>query len=148
VVFSAGNSGPSANSVSPPSTAKNVIAVGAAENYRPTWTDGCGVGPTGADSAQDIADFSSRGPTDDGRVKPDIVAPGTHIQGAASQAPGYDGSGVCDQYMPAGQTLYAPPPAPATPPPPWPAPLLWSTPGIRPTTATVSRPARRWSRPI
>jgi len=107
VVFSAGNSGPSANSVSPPSTAKNVIAVGAAENYRPTWTDGCGVGPTGADSAQDIADFSSRGPCDDSRVKPDVVAPGTHIQGAASQAPGYDGSGVCDQYMPAGQTLYA-----------------------------------------
>ncbi|MBC7227431.1 MAG: S8 family serine peptidase [Thermoflexales bacterium] len=107
VVFAAGNSGPSSNSVSPPGTAKNVIAVGAAENYRPTWTDGCGVGPTGADSAQDIASFSSRGPCDDQRTKPDIVAPGTHIEGAASQATGYDGTGVCDQYMPAGQTLYA-----------------------------------------
>mgnify|MGYP005848194909 FL=1 len=107
VVFAAGNSGPSSNTVSPPGTAKNVITVGAAENYRPTWTDGCGVGPSGADSAQDIASFSSRGPSDDQRVKPDIVAPGTHIQGAASQAPGYNGSGVCDQYMPSGQTLYA-----------------------------------------
>jgi len=107
VVFAAGNDGPSSNTVSPPSTAKNVIAVGAAENYRPTWTDGCGVGPSGADSAQDIAWFSSRGPCDDGRIKPDIVAPGTHIQGAASQSPNYNGNGVCDQYMPPGQTLYA-----------------------------------------
>jgi len=107
VVFAAGNDGPYSNSVSPPGTAKNVISVGAAENYRPTWTDGCGVDPTGADSAQDIASFSGRGPCDDSRVKPDLVAPGTHIEGAASQAPGYDGTGVCDQYMPAGQTLYA-----------------------------------------
>lgn len=107
VVFAAGNSGPYSNTVIPPSTAKNVIAVGAAENYRPTWTDGCGVGPTDADSAQDIASFSSRGPCDDGRVKPDLVAPGTHIQGAASQSPNYNGNGVCDQYMPPGQTLYA-----------------------------------------
>ncbi|MGC8947469.1 MAG: S8 family serine peptidase, partial [Anaerolineae bacterium] len=107
VVFAAGNDGPSSNTVSPPSTAKNVIAVGAAENYRPTWTDGCNVGPSGADSAQDIADFSSRGPCDDGRVKPDLMAPGTHIQGAASQSPNYNGNGVCDMYMPSGQTLYA-----------------------------------------
>ena len=87
--------------------AKNVITVGAAENVRPTWTDGCGVGPTGADNAMDIISFSSRGPTDDQRVKPDLVAPGTHIQGAASQATGYDGSGVCDPYQPSGQTFYA-----------------------------------------
>ena len=35
-----------------------------------------------ADNARDIADFSSRGPTDDGRLKPDLVAPGTHVTGA------------------------------------------------------------------
>ncbi|MEJ5199494.1 MAG: S8 family serine peptidase, partial [Anaerolineae bacterium] len=104
-VFAAGNDGDWG--IGSPGTAKNVITVGAAENYRPTWTDGCGATPTDADNAHDIADFSSRGPTADGRAKPDLVAPGTHIQGAASQAPGYDGNGVCDQYMPAGQTLYA-----------------------------------------
>ncbi len=107
ILFAAGNAGSGSNTVGSPGNAKNVITVGAAENYRPTWTDGCNVGPSGADSAQDIASFSSRGPTDDSRVKPDLVAPGTHIQGAASQATGYDGTGVCDQYMPAGQTLYA-----------------------------------------
>jgi uncharacterized membrane protein len=107
ILFGAGNAGPSGNTVSSPSTAKNIIAVGAAENYRPTWTDGCGKGPSDADSAMDIAGFSSRGPTDDGRVKPDLVAPGTHIIGAASQDPGYNGATVCDQYHPPAQTLYA-----------------------------------------
>ena len=106
-VFAAGNAGAGANTVGAPGGAKNVISVGAAENYRPTWTDGCAVGPTGADNAQDIINFSSRGPMDDQRVKPDIVAPGTHIEGAASQDPAYNGSGVCDQYMPTAQTLYA-----------------------------------------
>jgi hypothetical protein len=107
IVFAAGNAGPGSNTVGSPGNAKNVITVGAAESYRPTWTDGCAVPPSGADNAMDIINFSSRGPTDDGRVKPEIVAPGTHIEGAASQATSYDGTGVCDQYMPAGQTLYA-----------------------------------------
>ncbi|MCS7054599.1 MAG: S8 family serine peptidase [Thermoflexales bacterium] len=107
ILFAAGNSGSGSNTTGSPGNAKNVITVGAAESVRPTWTDGCGIGPTGSDNAQDMASFSSRGPTDDQRVKPDLVAPGTHIQGAASQVSGYDGSGVCDQYMPTGQTLYA-----------------------------------------
>lgn len=107
IIFSAGNSGPDGGSIGSPGNAKNVITVGAAESYRPTWTDGCGVGPYGADSAGDIADFSSRGPTSDGRIKPDLVAPGTHIQGAATQIPGYTGNFVCDRYHPAEQTLYA-----------------------------------------
>jgi len=108
VVFAAGNSGASgANTVGSPANAKNVISVGAAENYRPTWSDGCGYGPAGANNAQDIASFSGRGPTDDGRVKPDLVAPGTHIIGPATQTAGYTGEYVCDKYYPPGQTLYA-----------------------------------------
>lgn len=107
IVFSAGNDGADAGSTSSPANAKNIISVGAAESYRPTWQDGCGIGPTGADNAHDIAAFSSRGPTSDGRVKPDLVAPGAHIQGAAAQTAGYVGDGVCDAYHPAGQTLYA-----------------------------------------
>lgn len=107
MVFAAGNAGSGSNTVGSPGVAKNVITVGAAENVRPAWTDGCNIGPSGADNAMDIISFSSRGPTDDQRVKPDLVAPGTHITGAASQATGYDGSGVCDQYYPTGQTLYA-----------------------------------------
>lgn len=107
ILFAAGNQGPSGNSTGSPANAKNVITVGASENYRPVDSDGCGVGPASANDSNDIAAFSSRGPTDDGRIKPDIVAPGTHVIGAASQDPEYDGSGVCGpKYYPSGQTLY------------------------------------------
>ena len=107
-VFSAGNDGPASITIGSPGAAKNLLCVGASENYdNASGTDGCGVTNGQADNAQDIVSFSSRGPCQDGRVKPDIVAPGTHIHGAASYAPGYDGSGVCDRYSPAGQTKYA-----------------------------------------
>ncbi|HQR38209.1 MAG TPA: S8 family serine peptidase, partial [Blastocatellia bacterium] len=93
VVFSAGNAGPGGH-IETPATAKNVISVGAAEGLR-AGTDGCEVGPSAADSAFDIAFFSAGGPVLDGRVKPDLVAPGTHIAGTKSRAEGFNGSGVC-----------------------------------------------------
>ena len=107
ILFSAGNSGFLPNTIGSPGNAKNVITVGATENYRPTWIDGCLIGSTSANNANDIASFSSRGPTTDGRNKPDVVAPGTHIVGAATQITSYTGDYVCDQYYPVGQTLYA-----------------------------------------
>jgi hypothetical protein len=106
-VFAAGNDGSGTTTIGPPGSGKNIISVGAAENYNQFGTDGCSVTDAGADNANDIIDFSSRGPCTDGRKKPDIVAPGTHVQGAASFYSGYNGSGVCDQYQPAGQTNYA-----------------------------------------
>jgi hypothetical protein len=106
-IFSAGNGGPNESSTLSPGNAKNVISVGAAESYRPSiYKDVCGFYASQADNAQDVVYFSSRGPTADGRIKPDIVAPGTRISGAASQDPAYDGSGVCGEYYPSGQTLY------------------------------------------
>ena len=61
----------------------------------------------GADSASDIINFSSRGPTQDGRMKPDLVAPGTHITGASPQHGGtYTGNGVCDKNF-GGSTFYS-----------------------------------------
>jgi hypothetical protein len=106
VVFAAGNAGPRQESISSPATAKNVITVGASESDRPVGSDGCGIGAAGADSANDIAQFSSRGPVEfEGRVKPDLVAPGTHIQAGVPQSD-YVGTSVCTQYFPPGQTLY------------------------------------------
>jgi len=63
IIFSAGNSGSSAGTIGTPGNGKNMITVGASENDRPTdedgsWTDGCGVGPTGADNAMDVISFS------------------------------------------------------------------------------------------
>jgi hypothetical protein len=110
VVFAASNNGPGANSVSTPATAKNVITVAAGENNRQTGTDGCGLGNSGANNVNDIIDFSSHGPVNsaggDGRWKPEIAAPGTHIQAGVPQS-NYNGSGICNQYFPSGQTLYS-----------------------------------------
>jgi subtilisin family serine protease len=60
----------------------------------------------GADNASDIINFSGRGPTQDGRMKPDVVAPGTHITGASPQHGGYSGTGVCDAAF-AGSAFYS-----------------------------------------
>ncbi len=59
-----------------PAVAKNIMTVGA-------------VGDAVADDARSLADanmatFSSWGPTDDGRIKPDIVANGIHVYSADS----------------------------------------------------------------
>lgn len=76
-------------------TAKNVLSVGASENPNPAVTDirnefgGHCFPPVRSNDASDLARFSSRGPTFDGRVKPDIVAPGTTIQGVFSTCNGF-----------------------------------------------------------
>jgi subtilisin-like proprotein convertase family protein len=94
-------------SVASPGTAKNVITVGASETQRPLGTITCGLDDGAADDADDIASFSSRGPTDDGRLKPDLVAPGTRVTGAAPQiGSDYTGDGVCQKFFPVGGTLY------------------------------------------
>ena len=83
VLFAAGNANsyydrdlPPVCTLSNQGSAKNVITVGAAESYRPGVDEDCypedGV-------HQGMAYFSSRGPCWDGRIKPDIVAPGTYI---------------------------------------------------------------------
>lgn len=58
---SAGNSGPKPKTLSVPADGIHVISVGATS------------------IAGKIANFSSRGPTDDGRMKPEIVAPGEQV---------------------------------------------------------------------
>ena len=107
VLFAAGNS---ASKVESPGLAKNVITVGASENVRPTGTDGCGSDNSTANSANDLAPFSSRG-TNWGYIKPDLVAPGVHIQAGIPQSDyavdRANGLSVCDRYFPAGQTLYS-----------------------------------------
>ena len=66
VVFAAGNEGPGGSTISDPAAAKNALAVGNVCSSR----DG---------SAGTLNGGSSRGPCADGRVKPEIAAPGTSI---------------------------------------------------------------------
>jgi len=79
--FSAGNSGPAPQTIGSPACAKNVIATGASQNAPATLSSTYGLYAEGPDA---MADFSSRGPCADGRIKPDVVAPGTWIASAAS----------------------------------------------------------------
>jgi hypothetical protein len=108
-IFSAGNSGSTAATIGTPGNGKNMITVGASENQRPTdengnWTDGCGVGPTGADNVMDVIGFSSRGPAPGQRVKPEVIAPGTHITG--TRANPTTGTSTCDSARPVGNATY------------------------------------------
>jgi|GEM_PF-638327 len=112
ILFASGNEGDiNTPSVAIPGTAKNVITVGISENVRTDGTDGCGLRNSDADNAQDVVFFSGYGPLQDGRAKPDLVAPGSHMEGAATQDKDYAAAspgdiGVCNKYFPPGQTLY------------------------------------------
>ncbi len=106
VLFAASNDGIDSDSdgvvnpdsIGAPGTAKNVITVGASENQRATggynpggpcstwgtcWPADYPANPVRDDplsnNVSGMVAFSSRGPTDDGRLKPDIVAPGSNI---------------------------------------------------------------------
>ena len=139
IVFAAGNEGPGAQTINSPGSAKNVITVGASENVRSLSTlnggssasgrDGCDTADADANSADDLLNFSSRGPCADGRIKPDLVAPGSHVLGGAPQAGTpttngtgnasacFNGEGVCglpnsgtvgsaNNFFPLGQKFY------------------------------------------
>lgn len=75
--FSAGNAGPGTRTIGSPAVAKNVIATGASNNDRRNLPiEEFTIYDTGPET---MADFSSRGPCQDGRIKPDLVAPGSWI---------------------------------------------------------------------
>lgn len=71
VVAAAGNEGPDAMTIGSPGNLPYVITVGAVTD---SWT------PQDRDDDY-IPDFSSRGPTPNAHIKPDLVAPGGHITG-------------------------------------------------------------------
>ena len=84
VIFAAGNDGPYSSSIDAPSTNKNGIAVGASLNDYNSWilyggsdtnSETTDAGST-VYSGNSMSFFSSQGPTADGRLKPDVMAPG------------------------------------------------------------------------
>jgi serine protease AprX len=132
VLFSAGNAGVDddgngvidGGSLDSPATAKNCITVGASESdrreiskrYGDAWPDAYPAEPIAsdlwADEPNGLAAFSSRGPTRDGRIKPDVVAPGTAILSAQSRRArinGFWGTSDDRQYCFMGGTSMATP---------------------------------------
>ncbi len=95
VVVAMGNSGtaPGDGSIGAPATAKSVVSVGATTS---------GNDPS---QAQTLVDCS-RGPVDDGRLKPDVVAPGAAIVSAAGTASVVDGN--CATAVKTGTSMATP----------------------------------------
>jgi subtilisin family serine protease len=77
VLFGAGNNGPAQGSLSAEANSKNALVVGASQLPRP------GLDMDSVDASQ-VLSSSSRGPTADGRIKPDLLAPGANIVGTCS----------------------------------------------------------------
>ncbi|NSW81715.1 MAG: S8 family serine peptidase [Syntrophothermus sp.] len=77
-VFGAGNSGPGKGTLTEEANSKNALVVGAAQTPRPSF------GPDARD-AEEPASFSSRGPTADGRIKPDLMVPASAVISACSR---------------------------------------------------------------
>ncbi len=91
LLFAAGNSGPGPTTVISPATGKNVVAVGATQK---------------ASAAESMADFSSCGPTADGRIKPDVTLPGVSIVSANSD--NNTGSANCNTRTSSGTSMASP----------------------------------------
>lgn len=111
IIFAAGNSGVDMDrdgridpdSIGTPGTAKNALTVGASENLvssggiqkkigelrgaQENWSAEPIFSDTLSNNPMGLAMFSSRGPTDDGRTKPDVVAPGTNVLSTRSRHP-------------------------------------------------------------
>jgi len=90
VCVASGNYGPGASTVGPPGCARKVLTVGACSK------------------ADAIASFSARGPTSDGRVKPDILMPGVDIISCRAQGTGM-GTPVDALYTQSGGSSMATP---------------------------------------
>jgi hypothetical protein len=84
ICVSASNDGPGAGTIGSPGSGKNVITVGASENYFYDSLKYGHITGVSADNIDEIASFSSRGLEDDGRIKPDLVAPGAVVLSANS----------------------------------------------------------------
>lgn len=131
IVIAAGNAGTSANpqkaavgfvdwlSISSPASCKNALTVGASRSdrtdgplSRKTWGAGWPSSfpnpPIATEKvsgdANCLAAFSSRGPTDDRRIKPDLVAPGTDIASTKSSLAPIGNFWGCYPTPPAGPT--------------------------------------------
>lgn len=90
IVFSAGNSGPGASTLTAPKEAKNVVVTGGTQ----TWRFG--------NDTDAMYNSSSRGPAVDGRILPTIVAPGQQVSSTRN-----DGASQCASAISGTNGLYS-----------------------------------------
>ncbi|MGK2933132.1 MAG: S8 family serine peptidase, partial [Solirubrobacterales bacterium] len=100
IFISAGNSGTGANTVGDPSTTSDVVSVGASIS-KETWLANYGAT---VEPDQMLMPFSSRGPSESGAMKPDLVAPGSAISTIQPWLPGSPVAGTFG--LPPGYAMY------------------------------------------
>ncbi|MEF8874076.1 MAG: S8 family serine peptidase [Candidatus Thermoplasmatota archaeon] len=98
ITASAGNAGPDEQTIGSPAGAKNIITVGATETYMPNAGN---YGGSSVNNPDNVVDFSSRGWTQDNRVKPDVVAPGASVLSTMTPEDTGGGGGRGGGYSPA-----------------------------------------------
>ena len=98
--ISAGNSGPGENTIGDPAVATKVMAVGAYIT-KETWQKDYG---SDANFWDNLHPFSSRGPAEDGALKPEIVAPGAAVSSVPTWQVGQPVSGVYE--LPPGYGMF------------------------------------------
>ena len=91
-VIAAGNEGPGSNTIGSPGCMSQVLTVGAYDPVR-----------------GNVADFSSRGPTNWQDTKPDVVAPGVNVDSAIVGVLDTAGDGVPSRFSPISGTSMATP---------------------------------------
>ena len=119
ILFAMGNEGKDSNAngeidtswLQTQVTTKNGFSIGASENYRPGLSIYCDLYPGDkfpvdpirsdfeSDNIEGVWCNSNRGPTQDGRIKPDLVAPGTRIISVLSQDSTIDPISSNDDYV-------------------------------------------------
>eukprot|EP00904_Undaria_pinnatifida_P012698 jgi/Undpi1/8559/HiC_scaffold_25.g11024.m1 len=101
LVFAAGNKGDSSTdlcSITTPATGKNSLAVGSSKSGITRFSVGSTI--------DEVSGFSGRGPLADGRIKPDVVAPGDMVISARSA--GYSGEQTCQLDVRDGTSMSTP----------------------------------------
>lgn len=93
IFFAAGNAGDVAYAVSMQAQAKNVVAVASSETTLQSM------------AIDNVAWYSSFGPAYDGRIKPDVIAPGDSLMSANARG---DGSFSCDTIIKTGTSQATP----------------------------------------
>ena len=113
ILYAAGNDGDDSScvkSVASPGTSKNGITVGATETGRwpelSTYYEEDENEKERTNDPDDLAYFSSIGPTADGRYKPDVVAPGYFVVSANSS--GYSNTASCSVAYMQGTSMATP----------------------------------------
>jgi Subtilase family len=98
--FSAGNSGSGVNTVGDPSVADKVVSVGSYIS-RASWQRNYG---SDAAAEDNMHGFSSRGPREDGGLKPTLIAPGSAISTVPTWQPGQPVAGAMN--LPPGYGMF------------------------------------------